>query len=106
MNGGNNPFRQKFTGWSVKQRDQYNLNAIETIYEDGVEVDRTNQGIHPSGRAYYTVDEKEIEKCLAWWTKPDVIMDSNMRRPDDPDYDKTTIHVPEEAWKSLSASMI
>ena len=79
---------------------------METIYEDGVEVERKNEGIHPSGRAYYQVDKETIEACLAWWTKPDVIRDANLRRPDDPLYDKTTIHIPEEAWKSLTGSMI
>jgi len=67
---------------------------------------RKNQGVHPSGRAFYTLDEKTIDECLAWWTKPEVIRDAQMRRPDDPGYDKTSIHIPDEAWKDLTSSMI
>jgi DNA mismatch repair protein MSH6 len=33
-------------------------------------------------------------------------MDINQRRPDHPDYDKTTLHIPEEVWKTLSSSKI
>ena len=29
-----------------------------------------------------------------------------MRRPDHPDYDRRTIHIPDEAWKSFSGSMV
>jgi DNA mismatch repair protein MSH6 len=43
---------------------------------------------------------------LAWWTKPEFIRDAKMRRPDDPNYDKTSIHIPDSAWTSLSSSMI
>ena len=49
-----------------------------------MEIKRRNAGIHPSGRAYHNVDEKTIDECLAWWTKPDVITDSLKRRPDHP----------------------
>ena len=62
--------------------------------------------MHPSGRPYYQMDQSTIDACLAWWTKPEHIRDSKMRRPSHPQYDKTTLHVPDEAWKDLTGSMI
>lgn len=91
---------------TAKEIEEFNSNKYENVYVDGVETKRKNEGFHHSGRAFYRWDEKAIEECLAWWTKPDVIMDAQMRRPDDPNYDKSSIHIPEEAWKTLSSSMI
>ena len=76
------------------------------MYKDGVETQIKHQGMHPSGRAFYQWDDKDIKECLAWWTKPEVIRDASLRRPDDPNYDKTNIHIPDEAWASLTSSMI
>ena len=35
-----------------------------------------------------------------------MIKDAQMRRPDHPEYDKTSIYIPEEVWKNLSSSKI
>jgi hypothetical protein len=51
-------------------------------------------------------DQRKINQGRAWWTKSDVIKDTSGRRPDHPDYDKSTIFIPEEVWKNLSSSKI
>ena len=43
---------------------------------------------------------------MAWWTKPEVIKDAEGRRPSDIAYDKTSIFIPDDAWKLLSSCMI
>ena len=91
---------------TARERRDANKEEYKTVYVDGVETQIKNQGYHPSGREFYTLDEKTINDALAWWTKPDVIRDNNMRRPDDPLYDKTSIHIPQKAWEEQSGSMI
>ncbi len=64
---------------TTKQLRDLNSCEFEYIYEDGVEIKRKNEGYHPSGKAYFNLDQKTIDEALAWWTKPDVIKDANMR---------------------------
>ncbi|XP_050676138.1 probable DNA mismatch repair protein Msh6 [Leptidea sinapis] len=45
-------------------------------------------------------DEGNWVHCRLDWLKPDKVRDARRRRPDDPDYDPTTLHVPEEFLKT------
>ena len=89
----------------------------EIVYQDGVELAReVDKGFYPSvyfGRKVqetlgtnFMLDQKSINEGRAWWTKSDVLRDAKMRRPNHPDYDKTSIHIPEDVWKTLSSSKI
>lgn len=49
---------------------------------------------------------KDHRDKSTFWTDKDVIKDAEMRRPDDPKYDPTTIHVPTEAWENFSGAKI
>ena len=40
----------------------------------------------------------EQNKDGPWYTQPDYIMDEKEQRPDHPDYDPSTIHIPEPEW--------
>ena len=84
---------------TAKEIEEYNSREYEQIYEDGVETQRKTTGFHPSGRPYYHWTPEMIEECKPYWTKPAVIKDARMRRPDHPEYDPTTVHVPAKAWK-------
>lgn len=44
----------------------------------------------------------EDQKHGPTFTHPENIRDAKMRRPDDSDYDPSTIHIPESDWKKLS----
>ena len=64
------PHYDKQVRQAFKETDTY------TVYENGIEKEVRNEGIHPRGhRIYFTIDEKTIEECLAWWTKPEHIRD-------------------------------
>lgn len=89
----------------------------DNIFEDGIELAReVDKGLYPSvyfGRKAqaalginFKLDQKSINEGRAWWTKSDVIRDAKMKRPFDSDYDPSTIHIPEDVWKTLSSSKI
>ena len=48
---------------------------------------------------------EEITDALPEFLKPKNIRDKEGRRPDDPDYDLTTLFIPEGAWKSFTPCM-
>jgi len=50
------------------------------------------------------VDPADIEAGLPKFIKPEFIRDKNRRRPDDPDYDPTTLFVPQDALAELTES--
>lgn len=74
-------------------------------FNDGLEVEETT---YKKGgfQCDLEVDERKINEGRAWWTKEETIRDIKKRRPTDPDYDNSTIHVPESAWNSFSGSKI
>ena len=48
----------------------------------------------------------DISKAFVpWWTKEEFIRDKELRRPEDLDYDPTTIHIPDEEYKKLTPFM-
>ena len=47
----------------------------------------------------------EHQKDGPWWTQADFVKDEQERRPDDPDYDPTTLHIPETEWYALTGGM-
>ena len=42
---------------------------------------------------------------IPYFLKPGNLRDKEMRRPDDPDYDQTTLHIPPTAWKDFTPAM-
>ena len=51
------------------------------------------------------LDEVEIEEGLPYFIQKEWIKDKNMKRPDDEEYDWTTLHVPPEYLASLTPAM-
>jgi DNA mismatch repair protein MSH6 len=47
----------------------------------------------------------EATKDGPWWTQKEYIKDSQGRRPDDPDYDGSTVFIPEDEWELLTQGM-
>lgn len=47
----------------------------------------------------------EHQKDGPWWTQTDFVRDEQERRPDDPDYDATTLHIPDTEWHALTGGM-
>lgn len=41
-----------------------------------------------------------------WYTQKDNILDSEQRRPDDPDYDPSTLYIPKSEWDALTPGMV
>ena len=48
----------------------------------------------------------EQNKEGPWYMREEHIMDEMERRPDHPDYDPTTLHIPKAEWNSLTAGMV
>ena len=87
------------------------------VFEDGIQLKtQIDKGQFPS--AYYgkktqealgtnwKIDHWSLNEGRAWWTKSDVVRDINMNRPNHPNYDPSTLFVPEDVWKGLSSSKI
>lgn len=51
---------------------------------------------------YALVDEV---KDGPWFTHSDFLRDAEQRRPDDPNYDPTTLYVPEEEYNQMTPGM-
>lgn len=47
----------------------------------------------------------EETKNGPWFTQPEHITDSMERRPDHPDYDPSTVFIPEIEWKKFTPGM-
>ena len=47
----------------------------------------------------------EQNKDGPWFTHPDVVMDAAERRPDHPDYDPSTLFIPDHDFKSQTPGM-
>ena len=47
----------------------------------------------------------EMTKDGPWWTHKEYIKDGEGRRPDHPDYDSTTLFIPQEEWDILTPGM-
>ena len=47
----------------------------------------------------------ESNKEGPWFTQKEHIMDSQERRPDHPDYDPSTIHIPQAEWNKFTPGM-
>jgi len=41
-----------------------------------------------------------------WFTHPEHVIDDQKRRPDDPNYDPSTLYIPKEEWKKLTPGMV
>jgi len=40
-----------------------------------------------------------------YFIREDKVKDANMRRPDDPEYDPTTLYIPQNEWQNFSKSI-
>ena len=49
--------------------------------------------------------EGEAEQYLPKFVKPEFILDGMKRRPDDPEYDGTTLYIPGYEWRNFSPCM-
>ncbi|XP_013186180.1 probable DNA mismatch repair protein Msh6 [Amyelois transitella] len=54
----------------------------------------------PQAEKTVIVDDGNWTHCKLEWLKPEKIRDANKRRPDDPDYDPTTLYVPPDFYKN------
>lgn len=57
----------------------------------------------PIGGGFQSIEE--IHDALPPFLKANQIRDKDGRRPDDPDYDETTLHIPQGAWKDFTPAM-
>ncbi len=48
---------------------------------------------------------EEIQDARPYFIKDKYIRDGKKRRPDDPEYDCTTVHVPEKEWRNFTPAM-
>lgn len=68
--------------------------------EDTTYIDQEDQVI---GGGFQSLDE--IKDALPPFIKDEQVLDLQKRRPDHPDYDPTTLHIPKDCWKGFTPAM-
>ena len=49
---------------------------------------------------------EDIREARPYFIKEEFLMDAKKRRPDDPNYDSTTLYIPDKEWQQLTPAMI
>lgn len=66
-------------------------------------MDTTNQNMSHAWRNMHAVVEENKEGPK--FTQADYVKDLDQRRPDDPDYDPSTLYIPAAEWKKFTPGM-
>ena len=65
-------------------------------------LDPHSELIHIDDDGEHASASAQIGKAFVpWWTRKEYIKDKKLRRPDDPDYDPTTIHLPKDVLSAM-----
>ena len=90
----------KANGKSKKDKKASNSDDEEESSEEEVFQDITDINLEPTAEEEQRLLEKSAN--LPEFAKEENVRDSNLRRPGDPDYDPSTLHIPQDQWEKLS----